>query len=89
MPYGLCLGVVSPTNQAVCVKNSPAERWGAANGLFFLLLDIGIGIAAVIWGITNDSFGFSTTIVFAAALVAASVGVAWLTYPAADKRWKR
>lgn len=38
--YGLCLGIALPVNQTVAVKNSPAERWGAANGLFFLLLDV-------------------------------------------------
>lgn len=89
VPYGVCLGIVAPVNQAVSVKNSPPERWGAANALFFLLLDISIGIAAVLWGITNDSFGFTTTLVFVMAFIIASVGVARLTYPAADKRWHR
>ncbi len=88
IPYGLCLGLVSPVNQAVSVKNSPSERWGAANGLFFLLFDIGIGAAAVLWGITNDSLGFTTTLVFTMAFIVASVGVAWLSYPKSDKRWK-
>jgi len=88
IPYGLCLGLVSPVNQAVSVTNSPSERWGAANGLFFLLFDIGIGAAAVLWGITNDSLGFTTTLVFTMAFIVASVGVAWLSYPKSDKRWK-
>ncbi|MBR0405409.1 MAG: MFS transporter [Eggerthellaceae bacterium] len=89
VPYGLCLGIVAPVNQAVSVKNSPPERWGAANALFFLLLDISIGIAAVLWGVTNDLFGFTTTLVFVMAFIIASIGVARLTYPAADKRWCR
>ncbi len=87
--YGLCLGIVSPVNQAVSVKNSPVERWGAANGLFFLLLDVGIGVAAVLWGITNDSLGFTVTLSLVMACIVASIGVAWLTYPASDKRWRR
>ena len=88
VPYGLALGMALPVNQAVSVKNSPTERWGAANGLFLLMNDIGIGGAAIVWGITNDLFGFTTTLVFVAALIAASVGVAWLTYPASEKRWR-
>ena len=33
--YGLCLGLAMPVNQSVAVKNTPSDRWGAANGLFF------------------------------------------------------
>ena len=86
VPYGLCLGMVLPVNQTVSVKNSPPERWGAANGLFLLLNDIGIGTAAIIWGFTNDLFGFTVTLGFVALLIVSSVGVAWLTYPASEKR---
>ena len=89
IPYGLALGMALPVNQAVSVKNSPAERWGAANGLFLLMNDIGIGGAAIVWGISNDLFGFTTTIMFVAVLITASIGVAWLTYPASEKRWRR
>ena len=84
--YGLCLGLTLPVNQTVAVKNSPAERWGAANGLFLLMIDLGIGLASIVWGITNDTLGFSFTICFVIALIVASLGVAWLTYPPAAKR---
>ena len=83
--YGLCLGIALPVNQTVAVKNSPAERWGVANGLFMLLFDIGIGTASVIWGITNDTFGFSFTIVCVIVLIACSFGVACITYPHSAK----
>lgn len=79
--YGLSLGMALPVNQTVAVKNSPSERWGAANGLFLLLMDAGIGIASVAWGITNDAFGFSFTLVCVIVFIAASLGVAYLTYP--------
>ncbi len=88
IPYGLCPGLAIPINQTVAVKNSSAERWGAANGLFLLLADIGIGGAATIWGITNDMFGFVFTIGCVIVLVIASIGVAMICYPAEDKRWK-
>ena len=86
IPYGLCMGVGMPVNQTVSVRYSPPERWGAANGLYYLLTDVGIGIASTIWGITNDNLGFTTTLCFVALLIVLSVGVAWLSYPAAEKR---
>lgn len=88
LPYGLCPGLAIPINQAVAVKNSSAERWGAANGLYLLLTDVGIGIAATIWGVTNDTFGFAFTMGCVIALVVASLGAAMLCYPAPDKRWR-
>lgn len=84
--YGLCLGMALPVNQTVAVKNSPAERWGAANGLFLLLFDVGIGLASIAWGITNDTLGFSFTICCVIVLVIASLGVAYITYPPSAKR---
>ena len=88
LPYGLCPGLTIPVNQTVAVKNSSAERWGAANGLFLLLVDVGIGLAATIWGITNDMFGFVFTLGCVIALIIVSVGVAYLCYPEADRKWK-
>lgn len=84
--YGLCLGIALPVNQTVAVKNSPAERWGAANGLFMLLFDVGIGLASVVWGVTNDNFGFTFTICCVLALIAASFVAALLAYPPSAKR---
>ena len=60
--YGFCTGIALPLNQSVAVKNTPPERWGAANALFQLAIDVGIGGACVIWGIVNDCFGFPVTI---------------------------
>lgn len=81
IPYGLCLGVAIPLNQSVAVKNTPAERWGAANAIYLLASDIGIGAASAIWGIINDAAGFQVTIVCAMCCVAASLVVAWFAYP--------
>ena len=88
LPYGLCPGLAIPVNQTVAVKNSSAERWGAANGLFLLLVDVGIGVAATLWGVTNDMFGFVFTLGCVIVLVIASLGVAYLCYPAEDRRWR-
>lgn len=81
IPYGLCLGIAIPLNQSVAVKNTPAERWGAANAIYLLASDVGIGAASAIWGVVNDAAGFSTTIVCAMCCIAASLLVAWFAYP--------
>ena len=86
LPYGLCLGLALPVNQAVSVKNSPTERWGAANGLFYLLYDVGIGIASLAWGIINDQYGFTVTLCCVVALAVLSLVVAHITYPETEKR---
>lgn len=83
--YGLCLGMAVPVNQTVAVKNSRADRWGAANGLFMLLFDVGIGLASVVWGITNDAMGFPFTIVCTLVLICASFIAALVAYPASAK----
>ena len=81
VPYGLCLGIANPLNQAVAVKNTPPERWGAANALFLLANDIGIGVASAVWGVVNDLAGFSTTIMCVLICIVASLVVAWFAYP--------
>lgn len=89
LPYGLCPGLGISINQAMAVKNSPAERWGAANGLYQLLLDVGIGIAATIWGITNDNFGFAFTMACVIVLAIASIFAARFSYPESDRHWRK
>lgn len=79
--YGVCTGLSQPLNQSVSVKSTPPERWGAANALVMLAVDIGMGSGAVILGILNDSLGFTVTISVAIACVIASFVVALFTYP--------
>ena len=79
--YGFCIGIALPLNQSVAVKNTPPERWGAANALFQLANDVGIGGACVIWGIVNDCFGFPATICCAMCCIVASYFVARAVYP--------
>lgn len=79
--YGFCSGIALPLNQSVAVKNTPPERWGAANALFQLANDVGIGGACVIWGIVNDCFGVPVTICCAMCCIVASYFVARAVYP--------
>ncbi|MBO7702335.1 MAG: MFS transporter [Eggerthellaceae bacterium] len=84
--YGLFLGVALPVNQTVAVKNSPSDRWGAANGLYFMLMDVGFIIASILWGMTNDAFGFTFSLVGVLGFLVASIIVAYLAYPPFAKR---
>lgn len=79
--YGFCSGIALPLNQSVAVKNTPPERWGAANALFQLAIDVGIGGACIIWGIVNDCFGFPVAICCAMCCIVASYFVARAVYP--------
>ena len=89
LPYGLFLGIMMPVNQTVAVKNTPPERWGAANALYLLALDVGVGIVCVAWGILNDAFGYTAAIVCAMAFMVVAYAMAWICYPARDKQWRK
>lgn len=84
--YGICNGLAMPVNQAVAVKNTPPERWGAANGLVLFTFDVGIGVASVAWGLINESFGYATTLALCIAFLALTFASAFFLFP---KDWGR
>jgi MFS family permease len=74
--YGFGYGIVQPTLNTLAISMSPPERRGGANAIFNSALDIGIGLGAMLWGVTAQLAGF--TLVY---LVAAGcVGIALLMY---------
>lgn len=81
IPYGLSLGIALPVNQAVSVKLTPPERWGAANALFLLGNDVAIGVSSLAWGLINATYGFSASIVAVMVFISASFVVALICYP--------
>ncbi|WP_418253467.1 MFS transporter [Gordonibacter urolithinfaciens] len=87
--YGVCLGVSMPLNQAVAVKNTPAERWGAANALYLLASDVGIGVSSIVWGLVNDAAGFPATICCVMGCILAAWVVAWFSYPSTRRKHKK
>ncbi|MBS6974190.1 MAG: MFS transporter, partial [Eggerthellaceae bacterium] len=87
--YGVCLGVSMPLNQAVAVKNTPAERWGAANALYLLASDVGIGVSSIVWGLVNDAAGFPATICCVMGCILAAWVVAWFSYPSTRREHKK
>ncbi len=79
--FGLCMGLAIPVNQTIAVRLSPAERWGAANALFMLGLDLGNGAFSVLWGFLSESFGFAATLVAVIAFLVLAFTVAVKVYP--------
>ena len=87
--YGVCLSVSMPLNQSVAVKNTPAERWGAANALYLLASDVGIGVSSIVWGLVNDAAGFPATICCVMGCILAAWVVAWFSYPSTRRDRKK
>ncbi len=81
VPYGFCLGISMPLNQSIAVKNTPPQRWGAANALFQLSIDCGMGVGCLVWGILNDALGFSFTICCVMVVILLSLLAAKACYP--------
>lgn len=79
--YGVCLGFAIPLLSSIAVKLAPPERWGAANALFFLCYDIGVGAGAVAWGALLDTFGFSAVFAASAASIVAALVSACALFP--------
>lgn len=56
--YGLGFGGTQTTMQSLAVMNAPSDRFGAANGTFFIGFDLGIGFGALLAGVLCDQLGF-------------------------------
>ncbi|MBO4353032.1 MAG: MFS transporter, partial [Eggerthellaceae bacterium] len=87
--YGLGVGLSSPINQAVAVKSTPPERWGAANALVLLALDVGVGVASIVWGFVRDMWGFSAVIIGCMALLVVAFLFGLKLYPRGNDDGKR
>ena len=87
--YGTCLGLCQPLNQTIAVRYSPPARLGAANALFQLGIDLGMGTATLVWGALSDVAGFGPTILCALGCLLVAYGAAWWIYPAPERRWTR
>lgn len=81
LPYGICLGAATPICQAVTVKNTPPERWGGANALFLLVVDLGAGLGATLWGFTCQAIGFQATLACVMACAGGSYLIARFCFP--------
>ncbi len=84
VPFGLCMGLGLPVNQAVAVKMTPPERWGAANAMVLLGLDLSNGAASIIWGLMIEHVGFLAALVGCVLMLALSFLLACALYPKED-----
>ena len=57
--YGAGFGGVQTTMQSLSVLKVPSDRFGAANGTYFVGLDLGIGCGAMLAGTLTEHIGFS------------------------------
>ncbi|RDW16751.1 MFS transporter [Oceanobacillus chungangensis] len=64
--YGLGLGSVDPTLNAVMIRLCPPDRRGAGNSTLFTAKDIGGGFGAVILGFISLSQGFRSVYLYCA-----------------------
>lgn len=85
IPFGICMGLAIPVNQTIAVRMSPAARWGAANALFMLAIDMGNGLLSLLWGFLIDGFGFTAVFVCIIACIIAGFITALAVYPATSK----
>lgn len=81
IPFGICMGLSIPINQTMAVKNSPSSRWGAANALFMLGIDVGNGVLSFVWGFVIEYFGFTVAIIFVLFGICLSLFLALRCYP--------
>ncbi len=84
VPFGVTMGIGMPVNQSMAVKMSPPARWGAANALYQLGLDVAIGVSSMFWGFFSDYFSFAVSLVGVMVLIAISFFVALAVYPKDD-----
>ena len=58
MCYGIGFGFVQPTMLALCIRNMPPEKKGAANATFWTAVDIGAACGSLFWGFVAAALGY-------------------------------
>ena len=79
--FGLSMGFAFPLLNSMAVKNTPPERWGAANAMFLLANDMGVGLGASLWGFVADSVGFLPVMLGGAAMFVVGYAIALIVFP--------
>lgn len=79
--FGVSMGFAFPLLNSMAVKNTPPERWGAANAMFLLANDMGVGLGASLWGFVADSVGFLPVMLGGAAMFVVGYAIALVVFP--------
>lgn len=73
--YGLGFGTVQPALQAWAVDKAEANRKGMANATFFSFFDLGIGIAAITFGIIASTINYASIYIASALSIICSIAI--------------
>lgn len=73
--YGLGFGTVQPALQAWAVDKAEANRKGMANATFFSFFDLGIGIAAIFFGLLASTINYASIYVASALSIVCSISI--------------
>ena len=79
--FGISMGFSFPLLNSMSIKNTPPERWGAANAMFYLANDLGVGVGAFAWGVLIDAAGFFPAMIGGVVAFALSYLVALAIFP--------
>lgn len=71
--YGFASGCLIPQLNAAAVLRAPAESRGKASATFYMAMDLGIGVGAVLWGIMADGMAVKWVFLGASVLTLAAV----------------
>lgn len=71
--YGLGFGTVQPALQAWAVDKADANRKGMANATFFSFFDLGIGIAAIFFGLLASTLSYASIYIASALSIICSI----------------
>lgn len=85
IPYGVALGAVQPSLQALSVKGLPPARRGAANGTFYTSFDLGIAAGSVLGGVIANRLGYG--LMYLLGVIPAGTGL--LVYLRVGRRGRR
>jgi len=87
LPYGIAVGAVNPSLNAIMFKRSSPKRRGTASAAFYLSIDVGIMAGAPVMGLIADTFSFT----WVYWLSSVSIIVALLLYIliVSEKRYQR
>lgn len=82
--FGLSMGLGMPLMISIAMKATDPKRWGAANALVFLSVDIGMGFGAVMWGAVADAWGFTPVMIGGAIVMVLTFLCSLVTFPKED-----
>lgn len=86
--YGLGFGTVQPALQAWAVDKAETNRKGMANATFFSFFDLGIGTAAMFFGVLATNLNYTSIYIASSLSILASM-VTYVFFYTRERRQKR